>query len=332
MEHNSPKKKKKNIFSAAQKSLCHHFFPEKKKIIPSLPMDCLALLTHSLCTQKPEKIKHQHIQDTITNIKHFSWVNRQSYHYYHRDVVVKEMIKKIAGTYGVSDLSIAILFRAHHIKAKLDDLMDKVQDKDDVFSREDLQDLWYLNASFNSVIQWTPVYLQTLLFVAVWNGDAIKVESLINAGADYKSHKLIALLAHKEHGLFLTQGGNFKILKLLLTCKEDPDDRYSRNNLTLLQLAALYNDKSLAHLLLSHGANPWKAHVSPRFTYEELCDNSNISLLYMHLATDAEPWKDNAFTLERGEPKGWLMAMYEKMVESKALKTTLSLTDQSVQK
>jgi hypothetical protein len=327
-----PKKKKKSKKDDASLSLS----PPVVMRTRILPEECLALITHFLCVQKPaimtEKIKDQHIQDRITDIKHFSWVNQQSYHYHHRNGGVKEMIKKIAVAYDECDLSIATLFPAPHIRARLFDLLDKIRDRDEVFSPQDLQDPWYLNATFDSVIYSTPIRLQTLLFMAVWKGDEIKVETLIKAGADYQAHKLIALLAHKEHGWFLIQPGNFKILELLLACNEDPDSRYSLTSLTLLQAAALYDDKKLARLVLSYGANPWKAHVPPRFIYEEPIDDSHISLLYDHRDKDAEPWKENAFTLEKGKPKGWLMTMYEKIQQKRAFKTILSPADQSAGK
>lgn len=235
------------------------------------------------------------LTEACNDIVNFSLISSSIRQYFVKEnyTVFKNTIKILAKQHNATDLYIA-QFINKKIASKIEKLISISENNNKYFTKDDLSDPWFLNATFGRSS------LKTILFITCTCFNVEKTKALIDAGIDcravYARHNALTYLTKKpslriRYSTLLysdTEKENFfSILRLLFNAGINPDSRPSNSAATLLHRAAQFDKKELAYLLLSYGANP--------------------HLIYYDALNDQ---KHTAFTSEVGTPKGWLRNMY----------------------
>lgn len=346
----TPKKFKKNRVFDVLRAIPFSWFPHKKKKDTSIATQVPQVI-FSIESLVKEIATHIYtgssFQEKCKNIRKFSGINKTTYFFCKKNGYTdKEIIQNLALASRRSDFEIAIFSGHKRMSQEIRDLFNKVQDPCRLFSVTDLQDRWLINATYpaknEDIIS---LEHETLLTTVVKNFDIKKTETLLQAGAHYEVIDPIALMVvpHINSFNYLSldtrkQRDFFSIVGLLLAYGAHPDNRYRVIIPTLLHLAAFNDDKELALVLLErYNADPYKLYIECNAfgsgdiaqLAQQLGENSPED---RYFGDDSQSDKDNAFTLEQGEPQGWLKMMYDEIQRQEALKTTLSPTDQSAGK
>jgi len=330
----TPKKSQKNRMLHALRVLPFSLFSHKKKKDRAIGTPQIVFSIESLAKEIAAHIyTGSCFREKCKNIRKFSGINKTTYSFCEKNGYTdKEIIQNLAIAYRQSDFEVAIFSGHKRMSQKIRDLFNKVQDPYRLFSVTDLQDRWLINATYpaknEDIIS---LANETLLTTAVKNFDIKKTETLLHAGAHYEVIDPIALMVVPQINSFNylsldkeKQCDFFSIVELLLAYGAHPDNRYKVIIPTLLHLAAFNNDKDLALVLLErYNADPYNLYIE--------CDtfgSGDIAHLAdqlgkhspdeQYLETDNSRLdKDNAFTLEQGEPRGWLKIMYDEIQERK---------------
>lgn len=234
-------------------------------------------------------------KETCAMFARFSVTSKSIYQYFTNNeaCLFKKIIKEISAIHGTGDLFIAqSIYKP--IAVKIDKLIKTATNEKKFFTQEDLQDVWCLNATFRNTS------LKTILFITVSCLDVKKTKTLLQAGARADT------LCNEQNALaYLTKGSIIRthtcyfiytplretnlilILSLLLQKGIDPDSRQNIHSCTLLHLAAQLDHKNIAYLMLLYGANPYATY------YDTTAERIHT-----------------AFSVEYGDPKGWLKNMY----------------------
>lgn len=210
-------------------------------------------------------------------------------------------------------LKISQVLCCHKITKKIEAIHKKVSNKDEHFTDQDLQmdNAWYLNSTTNDHPKGSRYH--SLISRVIWCGNVEKAIILIN-------NPYINVLAGYQqlckNVVYARFSSNFdeNILKICsyLLQQISHDHRNNPCEFTGLMWAAK-GDKDLARLFLEHGANPFL-----------LCVRNNNKKYSTHDTYDHikgvphDTFLQNAFTMEIGEPRGWLQLMYDEIQKSQA--------------
>ncbi len=220
------------------------------------------------------------------------------------------------------------------IRQKMDQLFDIVTDADRQFTPEDLQDSWYLNASYQVSHGWLSHKMakyksrdttrpkrtgmkfkqlvekyspHTLLSLAFKTMDFEKIEQLLAVGSDCKNkinNNLLLDIAKKRCWSFGKHGNrkvHYCIIALsLLAYGADPDCTQSFEKFSPLMIAARNNDQEYAWLLLQYFVNS-----------DSVTRASIKRMEYPFWYHEDDGVEKTAFDVEQGEPKGWLKEMVD---------------------
>lgn len=247
----------------------------------------LSAVTTQLCLihrYKPQCIRK--------DIKSLSTTNTILHEYYHQEKNQQKIIRLCSRNLCSNDEKIAKKLRCDRIAKKIDYLLTITLDKQKQFTAQDLTDPWYLNCTIDSINR-------SLLYMAIDRLNLEKAQLIIQHSKEldfrYGTNQslLLCITWHRRNKkLFISENENdnqqkvlISIAQSLLQKKIDPNRGATRS--APLPEAAFYNDKQLAQLLLEYNADPNKTY-------------------YDHFALQYR----NAFSVEKGEPKGWLTTMF----------------------
>jgi len=173
---------------------------------------------------------------------------------------------------------------------KLDRLFAIAEDPKQEFTKDDLKDEWYLNATKVITTQFNRRSIQhmpyTLLSLAMKDEDNLqikKIKTLIKAGINCKeniNNELLPIIALKKNRTNdpIKKYNYCKIARLLLKHKANPnyqstfyDEKEKRlyTSPTALMLAACYEDKVYMDLLLSHHAHYYHPTIAQQYKNNE---------------------------------------------------------------
>jgi hypothetical protein len=300
--------------------------------------DALTLITNYLCRNT------KRTKNACKAIIRLSRVCRSLYHYYSREDLIKHIINRIAIAHHKSDLYVAdYLNRSIH--TKMCKLMWKIN-QGECFTEDDLQDPWYLNVTFSQRLIQKKTYRTpaddiaycTLLLQAVFCCDIANTAILLNANAPCLHPRCpspIALLAipNSHYELTTERIKKIAILELLFKANVHPDSRFALTFPTLLHQAAEKRDKEFALFLLKNGANPHTLYFNDNYgnrfdpdtgevtqrsvpalqEFKATAQTLPLNTLYLEADNSTEPWKQNAFHMEQGQPKGWLKTIHDEI-------------------
>ncbi len=189
--------------------------------------------------------------------------------------------------------------------------------KDLVLTEQDLSEnnAWYLNSSSLDYIK----EKKSLWDWALETGDVEKCNVLITKPyiqLPFAPLSKIIRLMNKFVDDPKTHNEFVEIFTIILKNTIFPDERRTCSENTALMWAVCYNKQEIARLLLKHNANPFLVCY---FSSGNKSSTTQYSIYdkYNHMNTIShDPKLKNAFLLETGEPKGWLMKMYNEIQES----------------
>lgn len=277
--------------------------------------DLLWALTERLCiadNQAPNNF--QFFKGKKELFHNLSLVNKTFCDYYTNENIQQRIIDNFGNQRDLSTLTIAKNLCFPKIGKKIIDLHKKASNKDMEFSEADLAEsnAWYLNSIIDENMAFSHYFC--LLTSAIWNTEVKKAETIINNPAfSCKTLPLQCVIRTRQNTEDDQKLTNlFNIFKILLT-RVSPDHRYSARGYTALMLAAQTNEKEIARLLLEHGANPFLLWITSssgkNYSHYDMYDHMKRIPNHSGL--------HNAFTLERRNPQGWLMDMYNEIQKKK---------------
>ena len=267
-------------------------------------LDLLWSLTEQVCLV-PELHKKQ-----TEDFKNLSRIN-QFFHSYYTDEKNQQRIIDFLKNRDQNNLdpryrdslSTARFLQFHRVADKINDIHTKAGKVEISFTAQDLEEnnTWYLNTTitiqkeylWDHVIESHNVSKAKLLidkpYIKIPPYALDEIIEKIKPDSDYKDFLII-----------------FKML--LEKISLDQRSRYSEE--TELMIAARRNQKEIAQLLLKKGANPFLLHCYLDRSYSVYDTYDHIKRIPNH------PYLNNAFTVETGEPEGWLMQMYNEFQKS----------------
>lgn len=250
--------------------------------------DCLFHLNQQLAM-----VYQWNIQKIKPTLKNFSWVNRDLRTYYTQEKTGQQIIRMLALHNNISDFDCAKLLGHKIIAQKIEQFFGTPPHYNLNFCLNDLKKSWYLNVTSSFSVVEVP---QTLLHRAIEFIDLEKVQTVLAAGIvllhpqcenplQLVLRRYFCAHDHKEKARF------FSIAELLLEEKLKSDEvrvSMEKQSITPLMKAVACGDQKLTRLLLEYGASPYEAIIKEGFLV-------------------------NCFGMERGQPKGWLMAMHKEI-------------------
>ncbi len=253
-------------------------------------------------------------------------LNKELKKYYAHESTRKEIVRKISRNSNYSDFDVARKCDYEKITNKIKTLFSIAKDNQKEFHAGDFKDKWYLSVTKTGIIGKFRMRL-TLLHMTTAACNVEKTKALMKAGCHctFKGSSPIAILAgpdpvlHDYYKLVCEeQAKHFSLYKLFVSKKVNPDDRCAITAFTYLHRVVNKGDKKRTRVLLEAGAHPYNLFFDDLHAQRCRVDTEKINklkrcsigTLYQNKDNGREPWMHNAFTLERGEPKGWLQGMY----------------------
>lgn len=196
----------------------------------------------------------------------------------------------------------------HKIYKKIGDIHQTANNRELSFTEEDLKEenAWYLN-SIKGFPCGDPLWMHIIETKSVEKAKLLIEKSYIKIPT-YIFEKIMDRI--KKNGYCQDL---FDIFEILLQ-RISPDQRNRSSSDSELMMAARNGQKEIARLLLEKGANPYLLKC---YCYSQ-CYAVNST--YDHInRIPGDKCLYNAFLLEKGEPKGWLMQMYKEIQQSKLM-------------